>query len=114
VARAWSAVLRYVVGYGYRPWLAVGWAALILALGTAGVAYLDDDSPRNFQSPANAPDFQPLLYTADTMLPFVDFGFSKWTAHGGAQVAASLLVVLGWIVATMLVVAFTSVLRRGE
>ncbi|MBB5852077.1 hypothetical protein ACFQ05_02240 [Amycolatopsis umgeniensis] len=110
----WSAFFGSVTGYGYRPWLAAGWSFLVLVVGTVSVDLLSRRSPYFFEKTTGAPDFHPILYVIDTMIPFIDFGYGKWVAHGVAQFLASGLVIVGWVVATMLVVAFTAVLRRGE
>ncbi|MEV7550425.1 hypothetical protein AB0N89_12445 [Amycolatopsis sp. NPDC089917] len=114
LSRVWSVFFGSVTGYGYRPWLAAWWSLLVLVAGTVSVDLLNRKSSYYFEKTPGAPDFQPILYVFDMMIPFVDFGYGKWVAHGAGQYLMSGLVILGWVVATMLVVAFTAVLRRGE
>lgn len=114
LARGWSILLRITLGYGYQPWLAVVWLGAFLGGGSIIVGILKEQSNQNFVPIAGAPDFNAMLYTADTLLPFIDFGYSKWVPHAGGQVISVLLVVAGWVLATMLIAAFTGVLRRGE
>ncbi|MEJ2865904.1 hypothetical protein [Actinomycetospora flava] len=114
VVPAWSLVLRATVGYGYQPWLAVVWLAAILSCGSVAVEILHKRSSQDFVPAASAPDFNSFLYATDTLLPFIDFGYNRWTPHGLGQVASVLLVVVGWVFATILLAAFAGVLRRGD
>jgi hypothetical protein len=114
LARIWSAFLRYTIGYGYRPWLAITWIAVILTVGTWVVSRLQHLRPEDFQAMTGAPDFNPFLYTLDTFVPIIDFGFSKWVAHGMGQIVTVVLIASGWLLVTAAVAALASILRRGD
>ena len=50
----------------------------------------------------------------DTVLPFVDFGYSLWVPKGAAQWITVTFVLLGWALATAVVSAFDGILHRGD
>lgn len=80
-----------------------------------GGAFVVDGLPRSdFMEGSGAPAFNALLYTVDVLLPFIDLGYSRWAAGGGAQIVTVVLVVLGWVLATAVIAAFAGVLRRGD
>jgi hypothetical protein len=111
IGRAWGWLLWITVGYGYYPWLALAWLVGLLAAGTLTFELL----PRPlFVATTGAPPFQPFLYTVNVLVPFVNTQQDKWVAHGAAQWISFVLVVLGWILATSVISAFTGVLRRGD
>ena len=109
--RAWGRLLWAVAGYGYRPWLAVVWLIAVTAVGTGAI---DSRPSEELTQGTGAPQRQPLLYTLDLLLPFVDLGYSKWVASGGVLVVSAILVIFGWVIATALAAALGGVLRRGE
>ncbi|MFI7135676.1 hypothetical protein ACIBQ1_59215 [Nonomuraea sp. NPDC050153] len=107
-SRAWGRLLDVAVGYGYRPWLAGMWFALLLALGTVVFAI----NPPRALKPSESPDFHPFAYTFDLLLPIPAFGqrelfdpagWTQWLAYG--------LIVSGWILATALIAGATRILR---
>lgn len=61
----------------------------------------------------SAPPRNALLYTVDMLLPFVDLGYSRWVAHGPVLMVTTVLIGLGWVLATAVVAAFADVLRCG-
>jgi hypothetical protein len=109
--RAWGGLLWTTVGYGYRPWLALLW---LMALIVGGAFVVDALPYDEFKSGSGGPAFNSLLYTVDVLLPFVDLGYSKWTAVGVAQIVTVALIVLGWVLATAVIAALAGVLRRGD
>ena len=60
------------------------------------------------------PEFNPWLYTVDQLLPIVDFGYNKWVTSGPALYISVAISALGWILATALIAATASILRRGD
>ncbi|MCK2214755.1 hypothetical protein MF672_013260 [Actinomadura sp. ATCC 31491] len=106
--RVWGRLLDVAVGYGYRPWLAGMWFALLLAIGTAVFAAV----PPRALKPDESPHFNAFAYAFDLLLPLPAFGqreafdpmgWTQWLAYG--------LIVAGWILATALVAGATRVLR---
>ena len=111
--RMWGWLLDATVGYGYRTWLAALWLIFFLFLGT----WLFGSVYRGELTPANKPDvqpaFQPLLYTLDLLLPVVSLHVrDAWIAHSAAQVWSVVFIIMGWILATAVVLSLTGLLKR--
>ncbi|GHE32804.1 oxidoreductase [Streptosporangium violaceochromogenes] len=108
--RVWGRLLDLVVGYGYRPWLAGLWVAVLLTAGTvvfAAVrpAQIDPEEIRNFQ---------PFVYTLDLLVPVSVFEQrGAWEPVGWTRWLAWTLVASGWILATALIAGAARVLRPG-
>jgi hypothetical protein len=110
VERAWGALQRWTVGFGYRPWLAVFWLVLFAVLGGAWFAA---HPPRPVDSGQN-PVFNPWLFAADTLLPIVNLGQDGyWRLDGASQWISSGLVAAGWILATTAAAGAARVLKRA-
>ena len=107
----WSALLRFTFGYGYRPWLVLAWLAAVIA---GGSVYFDSVGTSAFTEANGAPPFNALLYTIDSLLPFVDLGYSKWVPKGSAHAVSSVVVIVGWLLASALVAALAGLFRRGD
>ncbi|MFC4112839.1 hypothetical protein [Nonomuraea zeae] len=106
--RVWGRLLDGAVGYGYRPWLAGLWFALLLMVGTVVFGV----SPPRALKPAESPDFNSFAYAFDLLLPIPAFGqrelfdpagWTQWLAYG--------LIICGWILATALIAGATRILR---
>ncbi|MEU6788098.1 hypothetical protein ABZ912_53665 [Nonomuraea angiospora] len=107
-SRAWGRLLDVAVGYGYRPWLAGMWFALLLAIGTVVFA----SNPPRALKPSESPDFNAFAYTFDLLLPIPAFGQRELFDPGGwTQWLAYGLIVSGWILATALIAGATRILR---
>ncbi|HEY9163367.1 MAG TPA: hypothetical protein VIN57_02060, partial [Magnetovibrio sp.] len=78
---------KYTVGYGYWPWLPLMWIGGIIVLGAfiyGGAdnaeymhvakerVYMDGTYKQTHQLPAEYPPFNALVFSIDTMIPFVD------------------------------------------
>jgi len=127
--RRWGQKLFFgAVGYGYHPFWALGWAALIIFIGAILYWF-------GFQHGAieplgiaqhtywggNEPVFQPLAYSLDTFLPLVDLHQTKYWLPSGAPgntFACALWgwlwfqVIMGWILTTLFVAALAGLVRR--
>ncbi|MEV5557185.1 hypothetical protein AB0L44_26305 [Nonomuraea wenchangensis] len=109
-ARIWGYLLDGMVGYGYRPGRAALW---VLGLWAAGSVFFTYHQPQPIKA-GEHPAYQPVLYTADVLLPIINLGQeSAFTHQGLAQWVASVLIVLGWMFATALVAGVTRVLTRN-
>ena len=109
IGRIWSTLQDITVGYGYRPWRAMLWLALLLVLGSVmyGVA-----PPRPLKA-GEAPHFNPVVYTLDLLLPIVDLGQqSAFNPAGPEQWFSYLLVAGGWILATTIAAGIARVITR--
>lgn len=108
-ARFWGYAQDYTVGYGYRPQWAGLWLAGLLVVGWVAFAA---HNPQPLKAD-EAPQFNPLLYTLDLLLPIISFGQdSAFDPHGWWQWLAALLVASGWILATTIAAGVTRVLSR--
>lgn len=123
--RAWSWLQRAVVGYGYRPTRALVWLGLLLVAGSLWFGLLPDpcvNDPRTYT--ANGPrcvvnredtglEWNPVLHTADLLVPIVDFGNKgRWHMGGMDKWVATAFTALGWILVTTVAAGVTRMLRR--
>jgi len=102
----WNWFLQVTVGYGYRPWLA--------GLLATGAFVFAGAHPAQFrQASATVPDFQPVVYILDALLPIVDFGQEKaWVPRDSARMWAWGLTGAGWVLTTAFVAGLTNALKR--
>ncbi|MFJ9782056.1 oxidoreductase [Amycolatopsis sp. NPDC101161] len=128
--RLWSWLQRSMVGYGYRPVRALGWLFTLLVLGSLWFGLgTDDCADRPASNPAheiisNGPrcvvnqqdtglQWNPVIYTADLLVPIVDFGNkSRWYMHGTDNWVAAGFTASGWILATTVAAGVSRMLRR--
>ena len=109
LARTWSILQDVTVAYGYQPWRALLWLAILL---TAGSILFAADPPPPIQA-SLAPHFNPVIYTLDLLLPVVDLGQKHaFNPAGIEQWITYLLVASGWILATTIAAGAARVLSR--
>jgi hypothetical protein len=102
-------LLDGLVGYGYRPSRAIGWA-LALLIGASG--YYSTVTPTRVDS-QNSSDFNPVLYTADQLIPVIRFGQPEvWQFHGAAAAVGAVLTVLGWTLGIAIAAGASRALTR--
>lgn len=107
--RIWGLLQETTVAYGYQPWRAVVWLALLVTAG--GVVY-GTNPPRPLKAD-EAPHFNPVVYTLDLLLPLVDLGQQRaFNPAGGHQWFSYALVAAGWILVTVIAAAVARVLSR--
>ena len=113
--RLWSAVLRWTIGYGYRPALAlihVGWL-LLLGWWLFDVAYQDPNLLHPAKTGREQPEFHSFRYTADLLLPVVNFKQRDTFVSGcWAAWAAFGFTFAGWLLAAIVVAGLTGVFKR--
>ncbi|MBB5629853.1 hypothetical protein [Sphaerisporangium krabiense] len=110
LGRLWSGLQEVTVGFGYKPGRAALWLAVLVAAGAVvyGAAH-----PAPLKK-GEAPDFNPVMYTLDLLLPFVDLGQQNaYNPTGGAQWFSYCLVAAGWILATTIARGVARVIGRG-
>ncbi|MEU8586908.1 membrane-associated oxidoreductase [Streptomyces sp. NPDC048664] len=108
-ARLWGLLQDAAVGYGFRPLRAAGWLLLLLCTGTAAFALHHPAALK----PSEAPEFNPLFYTLDLLLPIIDFGQEgAFAPRGWYQWLSYALIVMGWILATTIAAGVTRSLNR--
>lgn len=108
--KAWGFIQDAVVGYGYRPWLAGLW---VLGLLVAGTTYFAANHPAALRT-GPLPDFSPVAYTLDLLLPIVSLGQDNaWNPRGAGQAIAYVLIIAGWLLITAVLAGITRVLSRS-
>jgi len=107
--RAIGRLLNATVGYGYRPWLAAIWLALLL---TAGTVVYSIDQPHPLPG-GPVPPFNAFAYTLDLLIPIGAFGLrNAYASAGPAQWLADALIAADWILATAVIAGITRTIRR--
>lgn len=110
LGRAWGMLQDVTVAYGYRPWRAVLWMLALLAAGSITFAL----APPPPLVAAQAPHFNPIIYTLDLLLPVVDLGQKHaFNPAGALQWFSYVLIAAGWILATTVARAAARSLGRG-
>ncbi|KMO97205.1 hypothetical protein [Streptomyces roseus] len=108
-ARAWGQLQDLTVGYGFRPLRAAGWLAALVLTGSLAYGL---HPPRELKA-GEAPEFNPVFYTIDLMLPIIGFGQeSAFAPNGWYQWLSYLLIVTGWILATTTAAGVSRSLQR--
>jgi hypothetical protein len=93
----------------YRPLRAALSLALLLAIGSI----VFEASPPAPLKPAEAPHFNPVIYTLDLLLPIVDLHQeSAFNPAGADQWFSYLLVAAGWILATTIATGVARIISR--
>ncbi|MGK5640058.1 oxidoreductase [Streptomyces sp. URMC 126] len=108
--KAWGYLQDWTVAYGYRPGRAALWMAVLWALGTLWFARhpLPPVKPQE-----GSPTWNAALYTLDLLLPVVDLGQgAAWKTSGTGQWLATVLVLVGWVLATTVAAGASRLLRR--
>ncbi|CAM5544201.1 membrane-associated oxidoreductase [Streptomyces aurantiogriseus] len=107
--RLWGHLQDAAVGYGFRPLRAAVWLLSLLAVGSVAFAL---EHPRALKA-SEAPDFNPVFYTLDLLLPVISFGQeSAFAPSGWHQSLAYVLILTGWILATTVVAGVTRTVSR--
>ncbi|MEV8015558.1 membrane-associated oxidoreductase [Streptomyces sp. NPDC086554] len=108
-ARAWGYLQDFTVGYGFRPGRAALWLLSLLLIGSVTYAV---HHPRALK-PDEAPEFDPVFYTLDLLLPIVGFGQEQaYAAQGAYQSLSYALIVMGWTLATTIAAGVTRAISR--
>jgi hypothetical protein len=126
-----SMLMGATCGHGYRPWLAAMWAMLFIGIGyvvfdlkPTEVVPLKEPAATQYHSnkmslPDGYPIFQPLLYSADVLLPIVNLQQKEYWAPNAtepqgklARLYLPLHVLAGWFFTTLFVVGVTGLIRR--
>lgn len=125
--RLWSWLQRSMVGYGYRPLRALTWLAMLLVTGSLWFGLGDDDCVNDTERfevidgrcVVNQDDtgleWNPVLYTADLLVPITDFGNKgRWHMGGVDKWVATGFIGMGWVLVTTVAAGVTRTLRRNE
>ncbi|MFD5148378.1 membrane-associated oxidoreductase [Streptomyces sp. NPDC058401] len=108
-ARVWGLLQDATVGYGFRPLRAAGWLLALLLTGTLAYWF---HHPRELKA-GESPEFNPVFYTIDLMLPIIGFGQEEaFAPDGWYQWLSYLLIVTGWVLATTTAAGVSRSLQR--
>ena len=111
--RAWSSLLRWTIGYGYRPALALIPLAVLLIGRSVIFAIAYPDQLRPAKAGLEQPGFNSVRYTLDLLLPvanlkqrdsFIAAGWAAWTSFG--------FILVGWLLAAIVVAGLAGVFKR--
>ncbi|GAA1968691.1 oxidoreductase [Amycolatopsis minnesotensis] len=123
--KVWSWLQRWMFGYGYRPVRALGWLLTLLVAGSVWFGFGDDACVANPDLQHSGPrcvvnrddsgmEWNPVLYTADLLVPIVDFGNkARWYMADADKWVAAGFTAMGWILATTVAAGVTRTLRRN-
>lgn len=104
--RAVSFALDWTVGYGYFPEKVFIWLVAALTIGSIYFTFF----PPAPLDPHLKPNFQPVLYTANLVMPIVGIGRAQvWAPVGMAQWVAGGLDVVGWLISAALIAGLTRI-----
>jgi hypothetical protein len=110
LGRFWGYIQDYLVGYGYRLGLALGWIAVLIA--AAWWVFGQVNPHPTSQRP---PHFHALIYASDLLFPGANFGHKVNFEFDGWRLWFSYgLMVAGWILAAAVVAGLQRVLSRQE
>jgi len=108
-AKAWGHVQDAAVGYGYRPARAFAWLVLLVAVTAI---YFTANPPH--AAGGGTPQFQPVIYAFDTVVPVLDLGQQNaYIPAGAGQWIAWIVTVAGWVLATAVIAGITRTLTRN-
>ncbi|MBT2466803.1 membrane-associated oxidoreductase [Streptomyces sp. ISL-66] len=108
-SRVWGLLQDATVGYGYQPLRAAAWLMALLVTGTLAYGL----RPPRPLKPGEAPEFNPVFYTIDLMLPIIGFGQeSAFAPDGWYQWLSYVLIVTGWVLATTTAAGVSRSLQR--
>lgn len=110
VTRLWGRVQDYSVGYGFQPWRAAFWFCLLLLVGGTVFAHW----PPAPLKPAEAPHFNPVVYSLDLLVPLVDLGQEHaFNPAGAFQWVSYALIAAGWILVTTIAAGVARTVSRS-
>ncbi|MEU5879482.1 hypothetical protein [Spirillospora sp. NPDC047279] len=105
----WGRLQDLTTGFGYRPWRAFLWSAVLLTVGSV-VYGLHPPAPLK---PDEAPQFNPVVYTIDLMIPLINLGQElAFNPVGAHQWLSYTFVAAGWILATTIAAGVARAVNR--
>jgi hypothetical protein len=137
--RSVGGFIKWTIGYGHRPLLAIGWSLAVVLLGWGAVSIGARAGVMAPTWPENKPpdarksyeELQPLLYSLDAFLPFVNlhqehYWWPDATATGECAVLGRritirgralryylwLQIVAGWLLSAIFIAGITGLLRN--
>jgi hypothetical protein len=137
LGRLWGAFLKYTIGYGHRPLLAIEWSFLVVLLGWIVVRVARDAGVMRLTWPENTvppidphAGLYPLLYSLDVFVPFVNLHQEHYwwpdpQSAGEAHILGTPLrvrgslilyylwfqIIAGWLLSAIFVAGVTGLIR---
>ena len=115
-SRAWSSILRWTIGYGYRPMLALAPLSVLVLAGSMLFASASRDVHLLHPAKpgfAEQPSFNSFRYTLDLLLPVVNFKQrDSFITEGWASWASFTFTFAGWLLALIVVAGIGGVFKR--
>ncbi len=113
-SKIWNVVQDILIGYGYAPWRALIWLIGLFALGTLLFRY--GARPQAIISSGHSFTLSDAVgYTLNLLLPITSLDERQvWQSiNGTGEIAASTLVVFGWILGATVFAGAARVLQRS-
>ena len=112
--RVWHAFLGWTIGYGYRPWQAVVWMLLFLAIGSVVFGVANGNGRLDPVKEGTCPEFNAAVYSLDAFVPLIDLHQAKYRLPTGSWLRTYLWlhIMVGWLLTSLLVVGLTGLVRR--
>jgi hypothetical protein len=108
----WSWFLYLFSGYGQKPVLAFVWSALVIVIGS--LVYRKEDGMDVVDDEVVIPAYNPLLYSFDLFLPYIELGIAdKWDPKPGRKAAwlyKSIHQLLGWVLMPIALLTFGGII----
>ena len=139
IGRVWGDLLKFTIGYGHRPLLAILWSAVVVIFGALVVASAKRARVMRLTWPENNPippgdpvaRLHPFLYSLDTFLPFVNLHqghywwpdsetSGRWAWLGtSVEIRGSFVeyylwaqIIAGWLLSAIFVAGVTGLIRN--
>lgn len=111
----WSALLRWTIGYGYRPARAlIPWLVLLI-VGSVLFQLVSDDPTllHPVKTGPEQPSFNAFRYTVDLLLPVANFNQrDSFVASGWVAWVSFGFIFAGWLLAAIVAAGLTGVFKR--
>jgi hypothetical protein len=109
-AKTWGFLQDWTVAYGYRPGRAAVWMAVLWAAGAWAFSYYDPVPIKQDE----VPQWNAVLYALDLLVPVINLGQEGyWRLSTGWQWVSTVLILVGWILATAVAAGASRLLRRS-
>jgi hypothetical protein len=113
VIQAWSALLRWLIGYGYEPSRAIAWLAGLIIGGSLLSTAAHHHHLIVAKTPTSGQTFNAWRYTVDLLFPVASLHVAdNFTVMGAASWLAFSLSLSGWFLAAVVVAGLTGVFRK--
>jgi hypothetical protein len=117
-SKLWNIVQDAAIGYGYEPWRALLWLAVLFVAGVVLFRYVGAVRPYSIASvqhhPASFTLNNSVSYTLDLLLPTSGLETRQaWQSNGPGEVAAAFLVAFGLLLTATVFAAAARVLQRN-